>query len=187
MPAPRGFTLVELLVALAVAVILVTVAVPGFSTLMQDNRLVTAVNRFHAAHSLARSEAIRRRRDVVICNSAAPGACAGGGGWEQGWLVFEDLDRDRDCGDPDGDLICADGGQVLRQVRTALEGGLTIRTGGSQVARRVVYTALGMSPGYLDTFRICDARGRDHARALTLTMTGRLRPVALADTGRNCP
>ena len=187
MRGPAGFTLVELLVVLAVAVILITVAVPGFSTLVRDNHLVSVVNRFHAAHSLARSEAVRRRRDVVICNSAAAGTCAGHGGWEQGWLVFEDPDRNRDCGDPDGNLLCDDGGRVLRQARTALEAGVTIRTGGSQVARRVVYTALGTAPGYLDTFRICDARGRDHARALTLTMTGRLHPRALAATGRDCP
>ncbi len=187
MRASAGFTLVELLVGLAVAAIIVTVAVPSLATLVRDNRLVSVVNGFHAAHSLARSEAVRRRRDVVICNSNSPGVCAGSGGWEQGWLVFEDPDGSRDCGDADGDLQCEDGGRILRRAPEGPPGQVTIRTGGSQVARRVVYTALGTASGYMDTFRICDARGPQHARALILTMTGRLRPMALAATGRHCP
>lgn len=90
----RGFTLVEVLVVLAIAAILVTIAVPGYAFLVNAGRLTSATNDLLTALHLARSEAIKRGVRITVCktgNPAAPApACDPAAEWEQGWVVFED-------------------------------------------------------------------------------------------------
>ncbi|MFV8572619.1 GspH/FimT family pseudopilin [Marinobacter sp. SBS5] len=62
-----GFTLVELMITLAVAVILVTVAIPSFRDLLARNELVTATNAWVGAISSARAEAVKRNQSVALC------------------------------------------------------------------------------------------------------------------------
>ncbi|ANB01445.1 GspH/FimT family pseudopilin [Ectothiorhodospira sp. BSL-9] len=76
----RGFTLVELMITLAVAAILATIAVPGFMNLIQTNRVVTQTNELVSAFNLARSEAIRRGVPVTVAAST-------GDDFASGWCV----------------------------------------------------------------------------------------------------
>ncbi|MCG5513293.1 GspH/FimT family pseudopilin [Ectothiorhodospira shaposhnikovii] len=74
----NGFTLVELMVTLAVAAILATVAVPGFTQMIQSNRVTTQTNELVSAFALARSEAIKRGGQVSVTatgNNFATGWC----------------------------------------------------------------------------------------------------------------
>lgn len=87
-----GFTLIELLVTLTVAAILLTVAVPGFQSLIRGNRMATEANNLHAALVFSRSEALKRRGSVTLCRSADGTSC--GGSWGDGWIVFDDADAD---------------------------------------------------------------------------------------------
>jgi type IV fimbrial biogenesis protein FimT len=89
MPRDSGYTLVELLVALAVAAILVTVAVPGFAGLLAEQRVITTTNRFISALNLARTEAIRRGGRVTLCASADGMTCGPADGYGDGWLVVD--------------------------------------------------------------------------------------------------
>jgi type IV fimbrial biogenesis protein FimT len=82
-PAP-GFTLVELLVVLAIAAILLAMAVPGFRALIQNLQLTTAVNDLFSAINLARSEAIKRGGRVNL-TTVKPDS-----NWENGWVVYVD-------------------------------------------------------------------------------------------------
>lgn len=93
----RGFTLVELMIGIAVAAILVIVAVPGFTATINRNRLATAGNELLASLQLARMEAVRRGNTVVVCPSENPGAAnatCGGADWRQ-WITFVDADNNR--------------------------------------------------------------------------------------------
>jgi len=85
----RGLTLIELMVALAVLVILLTVAVPGMRNFVKNNRLTAAANALSTSMALARSEAVRRGRPVTVCSSSGGTACDGAA-WAEGWIVFVD-------------------------------------------------------------------------------------------------
>lgn len=84
----KGFTLVELMVTLAVAAVVLALALPSFQRLMQSNRADTIGNEFATALTFARMEALKQARRVTICASNDGVACAGG--WGDGYIVFVD-------------------------------------------------------------------------------------------------
>jgi len=97
-----GFTLVELMVTVAVAAVLLVVAVPGMSELYRNARLSQSTDQLIASLNQARLEAIRQRTDVIICPASNPNtasACApissaaeiglAKGYWSRGWVVVD--------------------------------------------------------------------------------------------------
>lgn len=101
MQKARGFTLLEVVVVLAVIAILTSLAAPSFTSLIQSNAVSSNVNAFMADLRFARSEAIRRGGSVVMCRSNDPEAVtpvcdanngASGNGWVSGWIIFENRD-----------------------------------------------------------------------------------------------
>ena len=82
-----GFTLVELMVTLAVAAILMAIAIPNFTALINGNRLTSTANELVSSLQLARSEALRRNTQVRVCRSDDGKSCAGAGQWSR-WITL---------------------------------------------------------------------------------------------------
>lgn len=90
-----GVTLIELLVTIAVAAILLSIAVPSFQSLMNASRVSNPANELLATMQLARMEAFRRGERTVVCRSdnaetASPSCNASSGNWG-GWVAFVDV------------------------------------------------------------------------------------------------
>lgn len=129
------------MVTVTVLAILAAVAAPSFSALVKSTRISSAVNVFLGDLRYARSEAVRRGTSIVLCRSDNPEATAprcgtslngpNGDGWISGWIIFVDLDDNRQFGSAD---------ELLR-IRAPLRGIETmIQEGGSW---RMIFTAAG--------------------------------------------
>ena len=89
-----GFTLTELVIALAIAAILLALAAPNMSSFIRNNRITTETNTLIAHINLARSEATKRNVVVALCRKnpdpakQSPPECGGGtaNDWSSGWL-----------------------------------------------------------------------------------------------------
>lgn len=86
MKANSGFTLVELLIVMAIAAILAFIAVPNFWQFIQNTRSTTQANELVTAMNLARSEASKRGALVEVCASTDQQNCDGND-WTDGWIV----------------------------------------------------------------------------------------------------
>lgn len=94
----RGFTLIELLITIAIAVVLITLAVPSMKAMIEGNAVNNHVTTFVSDLRYARSEAIKAGVPVVMCRSlnsesAAPTCTtANSSEWKTGWLIFVNRD-----------------------------------------------------------------------------------------------
>jgi type IV fimbrial biogenesis protein FimT len=163
-PGEAGFSMVELMVTLAIAGILLASAGPSFVDLVRDKRITAEINLLLADVHLARMAAIKRNRDVVLCRSADARHCDQGGGrqadWSMGRIVYIDLDGDKQRAS----------GEPLLRARPALPHGLRLRF---NQWWRVLYHPDGSARN--GSFTLCDPRGPDHGRTLILFYTGRPR------------
>lgn len=123
-----GFTLVELMVTIAVASVLMAVAVPSFNQLIVTNRLIAQANEVVAAMNFARSEAIKRNTRISFCraSSASATACAGNAGSWRNWIITP-----------------GDGSVVRRGVVNTFEGGISMQS--TLTGDRVIFGADGLA------------------------------------------
>jgi type IV fimbrial biogenesis protein FimT len=84
-----GFTLVELMVTIAIVAILLALGLPSFQGSLRSNRVATSTNELLASFSLARTEAIKTTQASRVC-ARDGNEC--GEDWNQGWLVVTDSD-----------------------------------------------------------------------------------------------
>ena len=87
----RGFTVIELLIVVALVGVLTALAVPSFVGMIQRNRVSAEVNSFAGDLQFARSEAIKQGLPVSVCASSNGKTCLGANTWHSGWIVFVDL------------------------------------------------------------------------------------------------
>lgn len=166
MPAPlshgrrsalRGFTLLEMMVTLAIAAILVTLAVPSFNEAMLGSKLNTQANNFVASAQLARSEAIKRNTAVTLCASSTGSTCTGA--WSDGWIV-----------------LASDGTVLFRQIPLApgfrLSGNVT----------SIVFQSTGVGATFAD-LTLCRATPTVGSQGRTIQVSATGRPGVTKLTG----
>jgi type IV fimbrial biogenesis protein FimT len=138
-PFNQGFTLIELLVTITIAGILLSIAIPSFTSVIRKNRLTTINNEFVTSLNFARSEAVKRGVSVWVRKS--------GSNWEDGWNVFIDADDDN----------VFDSGETLLRTHGALATGYTLR-GNNNFTNFIRFTSRGQS-NQNGTFYLCDRGG----------------------------
>ena len=110
----RGFTLVEMFIALVALSILLSMSLPSFRDTVEDVNTNARVKELLTSLNLARSEAVKRGEDIHICAANNAGTDCAAGQWSLGWIVFEDVN-----GDADGSAGSIDAGDdVIRVVGT---------------------------------------------------------------------
>lgn len=173
---PRGTTLLETVVVLALVSALLALALPTFGTWMHAYGLASHAQQLAGHINRARSEAIRRGYRVNLCPSADRRQCREAGDWGRGWIVHVDENRNGRIDDDEAVLELAD---------PAPEG-VTI-SANRPVEDYVSYTSLGharMLNGALQmgTFTVC--RRGQNALEVVLANSGRVR---IARTRKPCP
>ncbi|MGH1448182.1 MAG: GspH/FimT family pseudopilin [Pseudomonadaceae bacterium] len=156
----RGFTLIELTVALAVVSILIGIGIPGFGRMVDQQRMSTGLNNLALGLSVTREEAVRMNRTLTL----APVS----GNWNSGWVIFIDKDNDGAPGasdtvlresPPDTRLHIHANRPVSKYVRFNAHGQTELLNGGFQAG----------------TFRFCPARAGAEGRKLVINQVGRWR------------
>lgn len=128
----KGWSLLETLAVVAVLSLMLVLAVPAMQRGQREQRLQAQAQEFMHTLQWARSQALVLRKRVTVCISADAQNCARAGGWQQGWLVFED----------DNANASVDVGERILQRVGARPVGL-VGSGNSLVSRYVSYQAEG--------------------------------------------
>ena len=152
----RGFTLLELLVAISIAIVLMGWAVPSYQEMRARQEISAEIHRLRIALSLARNTAITRRTPVVVCPAPTRQECENGDWSAPLAIMLDPLDND-----PEDALL------------RVIEAGRGVSVSYRQDGKWVRYNPLGRPTLHNGTFRIC---GR-HEQGIELIVSnfGRIR------------
>ncbi|QCO68133.1 prepilin-type N-terminal cleavage/methylation domain-containing protein [Luteimonas yindakuii] len=169
----RGFTLVELMVTIAIVAILAAIALPSFRASFRSNRLATTTNELLASLSLVRSEATRSTIGAGLCASDDGLSCSGT--WDDGWLVW--VDR------PGGNAGQFNSGvdEVVRFIDGHRQMQLSATTAGS-MANAIGFDQRGRplaaaSPVQITVQPEDCPQGSENVRVVSMTLAGQIKTV----------
>lgn len=172
-----GLSMVELLVVLLISGLLVALAAPSFGALVHAQRGSALASGLFASLHLTRIAAITRNDRVVICKSADGSGCSTAGGWQQGWIVFQDRNNN----------AALDPGETVIERQQALSPGWWL-AGNGPVRNYVSYGSTGYSKlvsgaFQAGTFTLCPVTGgAGEARQIVINSAGRARIQKAAAT-----
>ncbi|TVT51761.1 MAG: prepilin-type N-terminal cleavage/methylation domain-containing protein [Sedimenticola thiotaurini] len=158
----RGFTLIELMVTVALLAIVLTLGIPSFTTFIQNSRLITGANEFATALSLARTTAIKEGAGAVI---QAPTTSPSTNEWGQGFTVSVWTDTDNDN--------VVDSGEVGAAIRTFSAFDTNVTLDSATGVRTVAFIHTGQLTGTAAlVFNLCDSRTGEIGRQFTVNSIG---------------
>lgn len=162
----KGFTLIEMMVAIAVAAVLLAIAIPGMQALSRKSQQRNAIGDISSMVARARSEAATRYQPITICATADQSTCSGAATWETGWLMFVDLDSDQQRSGTGEDIV---------QVGVALPSGSKLAALYFPSAAAVTFQKGGL-PQSTGTFRFCIYNGAQSTmQAINVSASGQVR------------
>jgi type IV fimbrial biogenesis protein FimT len=136
MKRQTGFSIMELMIVVAIIAILFAIGIPSFRYVTNANRASAEVNGLLGDLMYARAEAIRQGTAVVVCTSADSQSCANVTTWEGGWITCV----------ANGAGICDNTTAVLR-VQKAFTSTDTLRPDGASNAALVTFGRMGFASG----------------------------------------
>jgi type IV fimbrial biogenesis protein FimT len=164
----RGFTLIELMITVSVAVILIALGVPAFNSFVMNDRDITQINSLVASFNYARSEAIKQHLSsgVQVCPSTNGSTCSLTSKWACGWIVWNTDPSLNTNANP------ALNSQAILQSVPAFSGSNTVTaTLAGAAGTTFQYNGTVTSPVAIT---ICDSRGATYARDVEVNATGRV-------------
>jgi type IV fimbrial biogenesis protein FimT len=174
----HGFSLIELMVVIAIAAIISGLAAPSFSKMLNANRIQTAASALQGDMSYARTEAVRRGMWVAICPSANQTSCdTTSTAWQNGWIVFYDAN---------GNGVYNSSNDTILRVRAKLPGGNTITASPAPTQNAVIFNREGFTTN-LGTSQVAfQLHTSDNyakaTRCVLVTFGGSLSTVSKGDT-----
>jgi type IV fimbrial biogenesis protein FimT len=160
----HGYTLIELLVTLAITSILALNIYPNLSNLIARERSTILTNTLAGALAYARSEAIKRNTTILACQSNNGSECNKSENWHNGWIIFTDTNKNKQR-DPEETL--------LRVYAAANNSTQATFSGSSSIKHYVKYKASGRAlPN--GSFLICNSN-IGVGKALIIASSGRVR------------
>ncbi|MEN8131094.1 MAG: GspH/FimT family pseudopilin [Pseudomonadota bacterium] len=171
-----GVTLIELMIAVALFAIVLTLGVPSFQKVIENNSLATRLNILVTTLNYARSEAVKRGKRVSVCKSD-DGVDCGAGGYEDGWIVFVE-----EVASGDGTRQVAT--EELIQIRESLNANMTLR-GNNNFINFISFMPTGEANN-IGRFVLCKESDLEKSRAIFVIRTGRVR-LAKDENNDNIP
>ena len=160
-----GFTLVELVATVAILALLLKLAVPSFTGLINDYRLNAYMGEFYDSISLARAGTAQDRdASVVVCASSSRTQCDSDQ-WQKGWLVFLDKNNNR---------IYDAGVDVILKAQSELVSSVQLFSYPTLNQSKLVFNKHGQI-NYAGAFVVCDHRGDTSAQAVIVSQAGYVR------------
>lgn len=155
----RGFTLVELMIAISIAAILLSAGLPAFNDFIRDNRLQKTTAAFVADLAAARAEAARTFQTAAVCPSTAGTACDGTD-WTTGRIVYVDANGNG----------TVESSEIVRWSAPPDSGVVLTPSGaGTLIAFRP--TGAAAASGSVD---LCDGRTGNYGRRIEVNAAGRI-------------
>ncbi len=174
-----GFTLVELMVTIAIAAILMMVAVPSYTDFIKRNTVESLQSRLSAAVVTARTEAASRNVTTTLCASNNGTSCTGATTWSGGWIVFADVNADQT-------VTAAVDTVILVYLQPSADYPVMFRNDAAAAVAGISFANLGFTRGSVRAFAtLCEPK-KDvkYARGLTIERSGRvMKSSDSADTG----